>query len=81
MPPVHIELDQDVVALLESLRRPAKAAARELIVLELYREGTLSSGRGAKLLGVPGRVHPACGRTWDSVLPAPRRRAATRNRG
>ena len=52
MPPVHIELDQDVVALLESLRRPAKAAARELIVLELYREGTLSSGRGAELLGV-----------------------------
>ena len=52
MPPVHIELDQDVVALLEGLRRPAKAAARELIVLELYREGTLSSGRGAELLGV-----------------------------
>jgi predicted HTH domain antitoxin len=52
MPPVHIELDQDVVALLEGLRRPAKAAARELIVLELYREGNLSSGRGAELLGV-----------------------------
>jgi len=52
MPPVHIELDQDVVALLEGLRRPAKAAARELIVLELYREGTRSSGRGAELLGV-----------------------------
>jgi predicted HTH domain antitoxin len=52
MPPVHIELDQDVVALLEGLRRPVKAAARELIVLELYREGTLSSGRGAELLGV-----------------------------
>jgi predicted HTH domain antitoxin len=50
MPPVHIELDQDVVALLEGLRRPAKAAARELIVLELYREGALSSGRGAELL-------------------------------
>ncbi len=52
MSPVHIELDQDVVALLEDLRRPAEAAARELIVLELYREGTLSSGRGAELLGV-----------------------------
>ena len=49
MVPVHIE-DQDVVALLEGLRRPAKAAARELIVLELYREGALSSGRGAELL-------------------------------
>ena len=52
MGPVHIELDQDVVALLEDLHRPAKAAARELIVLELSREGTLSSGRGAELLGV-----------------------------
>jgi predicted HTH domain antitoxin len=52
MAPVHIELDQDVVALLEGLRRPVKDAARELIVLELYREGALSSGRGAELLGV-----------------------------
>jgi len=52
MAPVHIELDQDVVALLEDRRRPAKAAARELIVLELYREGALSSRRAAELLGV-----------------------------
>jgi predicted HTH domain antitoxin len=52
MAPVQIELDQDVVALLEGLRRPAKDAARELIVLELYRQGTLSSGRGAELLGL-----------------------------
>jgi len=51
MAAVHIELDQDVVALLEALRRPAREAARELIVLELYREGALSSGRGAELLG------------------------------
>ena len=51
MAPVHIELDEDVVALLEALRRPPRAAARELIVLELYREGALSSGRGAELLG------------------------------
>jgi predicted HTH domain antitoxin len=51
MAPVNIELDQDVVALLEDFRRPAKAAARELIVLGLYREGTLSSGMGAELLG------------------------------
>jgi predicted HTH domain antitoxin len=41
-----------VVALLEGLRRSAKAAARELIVLELYREGALSSGKGAELLGL-----------------------------
>jgi len=41
MAPVQIELDQDVVAVLEGLRRPAKDAARDLIVIELYREGTL----------------------------------------
>ena len=50
---VHVELDHDLVALLEDLRRPVKQAARELIVLELYREGELSSGRAAELLGMP----------------------------
>ena len=49
---VPIELDQDLVALLEELRRPVKQAARELIVLELYRQGELSSGKAAQLLGM-----------------------------
>ena len=48
----EVELDQDLVALLEQLRRPVKEAARELIVLELYREGLLSSGRAAEVLGL-----------------------------
>jgi predicted HTH domain antitoxin len=47
---VPVELDQDLVALLEELQRPAKQAARELIVLELYRQGEVSSGRAAQLL-------------------------------
>jgi len=47
-----VELDQDLVALLEELQRPAKEAARELIVLELYRQGEVSSGRAAQLLGL-----------------------------
>ena len=47
-----VELDEDLVALLEELRRPAKEAARELIVLELYRQGEVSSGRAAQLLGM-----------------------------
>jgi predicted HTH domain antitoxin len=51
MGPVPVELDQDLVALLEELQRPAKQAARELIVLELYRQGEVSSGRAAQLLG------------------------------
>ena len=49
---VHVELDQDLVALLEELHRPVKQAARELIVLELYRQGELSSGKAAHLLGL-----------------------------
>jgi predicted HTH domain antitoxin len=47
-PPV--EIDRDLVDLLEELHRPAKQAARELIVLELYRQGEVSSGRAAQLL-------------------------------
>ena len=49
---VQVELDQDLVALLEELHRPVKQAARELIVLELYRQGELSSGKAAQLMGV-----------------------------
>ena len=49
---VHVELDQDLIAVLEELHRPAKEAARELIVLELYRQGELSGGRAAQLLGM-----------------------------
>ena len=47
-----IKLDQDLVALLEDLNRPAKQAARELIVLELYRQGEISSGKAAEVLGL-----------------------------
>ena len=36
--------------LLEELHRPVKEAARELIVLELYRQGEVSSGKAAELL-------------------------------
>jgi predicted HTH domain antitoxin len=49
---IPVELDQDLVALLEELQRPAKETARELIVLELYRQGDVSSGRAAQLLGM-----------------------------
>ena len=49
---VQVELGQDLVGLLEELHRPVKEAARELIVLELYRQGEVSSGRAAELLGM-----------------------------
>ena len=49
---VQLELDEDLVAVLEELHRPVKETARELIVLELYRQGELSSGKAAQLLGL-----------------------------
>jgi len=53
MATVTMELDEELVALLQGPERPAEAAARELIVLELYRQGTVSSGKAAELLGMP----------------------------
>jgi predicted HTH domain antitoxin len=50
---VHMSLDAELVAVLEEVGRPAKESARELIVLELYREGLISSGKAAELLGMP----------------------------
>ena len=49
---VRIDLDQDLVAILQEIHRPVKEAARELIVLELYRQSILSSGRAAEMLGL-----------------------------
>lgn len=45
---MQIELDEDLVALLEGLGRPASEKARELIALGLYRQGELSSGKAAQ---------------------------------
>jgi predicted HTH domain antitoxin len=51
MEAVPVELDPDLVDLLEELGRPARGAARELIVVGLYAQGELSSGKAAQLLG------------------------------
>jgi predicted HTH domain antitoxin len=48
----QLELDEDLVALLHGLDRPIREAARELIVLELYRRGAISSGKAAQLLSM-----------------------------
>jgi predicted HTH domain antitoxin len=50
---VRIDLDEELVAVLEEVGRPAPECVRELIVLELYREGRISSGGAAELLGWP----------------------------
>jgi predicted HTH domain antitoxin len=46
----RLDLDADIVALLEGKDRPIEQTARELIVLELYREGEPSGGRAAEIL-------------------------------
>jgi len=53
MSTLSVELDPELVTLLASLERPIQETARELIVLELYRRGAVSSGKAAELLGVP----------------------------
>jgi hypothetical protein len=46
---VHLELDEDLVTLLKELDQPVELAAREFIVLELYRRKTITSGKAATL--------------------------------
>jgi predicted HTH domain antitoxin len=50
---VQIDLGSDLVAVLDEVGRPAKDSVRGLVVLELYREGLISSGKAAELMGEP----------------------------
>lgn len=52
MASVTIELEEQLVALLHQTNQPLPQAAREMIVLELYRRGSISSGKAAELLGL-----------------------------
>jgi len=52
MSSVTIELEDDLLALLQKTNQPLERAAREMIVLELYRRGVLSSGKAAEHLGM-----------------------------
>ncbi len=47
---VTLDVKEDFAALLHGLNLPLNEAARELMTLELYRRGTISSGRAAQLL-------------------------------
>jgi predicted HTH domain antitoxin len=53
MSSVTLELEDDLVVLLNQTNQPLQQAVRELIVLELYRRGTISSGKAAELLAMP----------------------------
>jgi predicted HTH domain antitoxin len=52
MSTVTVDLEEDLVALLHQSNQPVDRAARELIVLELYRRGTIPSGKAAHALGM-----------------------------
>jgi predicted HTH domain antitoxin len=52
MSTIPVDLEEDLVALLRPLNQPVPRAVRELVVLELYRRGTISSGKAAQLLGM-----------------------------
>ena len=53
MSALRIELDAELVGLLHQMNRPVEQTARELIVLELYRQSLISSGKAAELLAMP----------------------------
>ena len=50
---VTIDLEDDLAALLQGLNQSVQQTAHELIVLELYRRGMISSGKAAQLLDMP----------------------------
>lgn len=50
MATIQINVGSDLVAVLQTLNQPTDQAAQHLMVLELYRRRTLSSGRAAELL-------------------------------
>jgi predicted HTH domain antitoxin len=53
MSTVNIEIDEELIRILREMQQPIDNAATELIVLELYRLGKISSGRGAAILHMP----------------------------
>ena len=50
MSTANIQVDEELIAILRELQQPIDKAATELIVLELYRLGKISSGRAAAIL-------------------------------
>lgn len=49
---VRLDLEEELVTLLHQLNQPVQRTVREMIVLELYRRGLISSGKAAQLLSM-----------------------------
>ncbi|MBV9467713.1 MAG: UPF0175 family protein [Abitibacteriaceae bacterium] len=47
---ISLDLEEDIAALLKATNQPVQDAAREFIILELYRRASISSGKAAELL-------------------------------
>lgn len=45
-----VSLNEELTALLHGMNQPVQESALELMTLELYRRGTISSGKAAELL-------------------------------
>jgi predicted HTH domain antitoxin len=50
---IAVEMGDDLVRLLGGVADSPEAAVRQLVVVELYRRGAISLGKGADLLGMP----------------------------
>lgn len=85
---ITLNLDEDLVEALRLLDQPVEHAARELIVMELYRRALISSGRAAELLEMPklefiqysGRLGIPFFRISEEEWQAEVERTATRSR-
>ncbi len=49
---VRLDLPRDLLGALDVPEREVEMRVKELIALELFREGRISSGKGAELIGV-----------------------------
>lgn len=52
---IKVEIDDELAGLLGQFNQSLERSTRELILLELYRRGTISSGKAAEMLGM-GRL-------------------------
>ncbi len=49
---VTIQIEDELARLMRDADAPVERTARELMVIELYRRGTISGGKAAELLGM-----------------------------
>ncbi len=50
MTTISLALEDELAALLQERHQPVERSVREFLILELYRRGTISSGKAAHLL-------------------------------